>query len=214
MLTKVIQFMGPALKSPVGPLPRGADGSRYFIQWTFINTIMYQTGRWPGRVVSHKHLHGLQWGGSTQTLACSLGMDKGLLERIKNTRLPGRRASAAESWEFDGAGVNGVLPTTEPPSMASMTRRGMSQTDGMPVLQSQEETRNSAFGIRCGSPAQPFLLSGPVSSSENGNNTSPSPCYAGHPVPICSPFPIPKAAHFPDEEAGSQQAHSVLRPWC
>lgn len=47
-------------------------------------------------------------------------MDKGLLERIKNTSLPGRGISAAENWEFDGAGVNAVLPTTEPHSMASM----------------------------------------------------------------------------------------------
>lgn len=136
MLTKAIQFMEPALKSPVGPPPQGPMEVITSFNGHFLNTILYQTGRWPGRVVSRKHLHRLQWGGSTQTLACSLGMDKGLLEGIKNTSLPGRRASTAESWEFDGAGVNGVLPTTEPPSVASMIRRGMSQTDGMPVLQS------------------------------------------------------------------------------
>lgn len=49
MLAKVIQFMGPALKFPVGPLPQGVMGVITPSNGHLLNSIMYQTGRWPGR---------------------------------------------------------------------------------------------------------------------------------------------------------------------
>lgn len=69
MLAKVIQFMGPALWVS----PTGADGRHYFIQWTVIkhDHVPDRQMAWQG---CHKHLHRLQWGRSTQTPACSLGV--------------------------------------------------------------------------------------------------------------------------------------------
>lgn len=101
MLAKVIQFVGPALKSPVGPLPQGLMGVMTSFNGQVLNMITYQTGRWPGRAVSHKHLHRLPWGRATRTLACSLGMYQGLLERIKDRSPPGRGTSAVKSWGFE-----------------------------------------------------------------------------------------------------------------
>lgn len=117
-----------------GSLPPGLKGDITSFNGQSLNMTTYQTGRWPGRAVSYKHSHRLQWGRPTQTPACSLGVSRGLLERIQNTRLPGRGNSTVQSWEFDEAGVNAFLPTREPHSLASMLQRRMSQANGTLTL--------------------------------------------------------------------------------
>lgn len=56
------------------------------------------------------HLYRLRFRRSTWTLACSLGIHKGLPERIKDTSLPGRGNSTVKGWEFHRAGVSAFLP--------------------------------------------------------------------------------------------------------
>lgn len=150
MLTKVIQFMGPALKSRV----------------------VYQTGRWPGRAVSHKRLHQATMGEGPHRPRLALWeWTKDFLRGLRT------QVFQTESWEFDGGGSECR------PSHQTATQRGFHDTEKSisnrwhACVTVVRRDRNSAFGIRYGSPAQPILLSGPVSSSVKWESHLPVLCW-------------------------------------
>lgn len=148
MLAQVTQFLspGPALKSPVD-LSHGLMGTVVSLNRHLLNMITCQTGRWPGRAVSHKHLCRLQWGRPTpdHDSTRSLRVHKGLLDRVKDTSLPGKGNGTGKGWEFHRAGVPS---SREPHSTASVIQRRISQTNSTLLLYSHQEDRNLAFGIR------------------------------------------------------------------
>lgn len=127
---------------PRGPLPQGLVRVIASLNRHLLNMTKCQSGRGPCRAVSHKHLCRLQWGKSAQTMACSLGMHKGPLERMKGTSLPSRGNSTVEGWMFHGAGVPFFPPREPYYSPASMIQRRISQANGTLVLRSHEENRN------------------------------------------------------------------------